>query len=186
MKKILTSLSVITVLMSLGAYPALAVRNVFRVSWHGTAYSTDANGRVVARPYTQRDILNHYIAATGADPKSVLVAYVWDDEEPAEELEIVSATDGSSIANVFQFLGGLAVSGTDGTQTRRQRFLYDEDHGSALGNVSGAERLRRNAAGEITSFSYQGRFEFSLPEANTVYIGSFATGKRIGSPSGIH
>lgn len=159
--------------------PALAARDVFRVSWRGTAYTTNQNGLVVARAYSQKDIINKYAANTGVDPRSLAVAYVRDDEEPAEELEIVSAADGSSIANVFQFLGGLAVSKADGTQTRRQRFIFDEDHRGALGNISGSERFRRNADGEIVSFSYQGRFEFNIPEENTVYIGSFATGRRV-------
>jgi hypothetical protein len=158
--------------------PALS-RDVFHVSWHGTAYTTNPNGVIVARPYSQKDILNKYAADAGVDPRYLAVAYVHDEEEPAEELEIVSTVDGSSIANVFQFLGGLAVSNADGTRSRRQRFIFNEDHRSALGTLSGSERLRRNADGEIISFSYQGRFEFSIPEEKTVYVGSFSTGRRI-------
>lgn len=102
-----------------------------------------------------------------------------DEEEPAEEIEIVNAFDGSSVANVFQFLGGLAVTTADGTRSQRQRFIFDENHGEALGNVSGSERFRRRGDGEITSFFYQGRFEFNLPEENTVYIGTFTTGRQV-------
>jgi hypothetical protein len=154
-------------------------RDVFHVTWRGTAYTTNQSGVIVARPYSQKDIINKYAADTGVDPRDLAVAYVHDEEEPAEELEIVSAADGSSIANVFQFLGGLAVSNADGTRSRRQRFIFDESHRSALGTLSGSERLRRNGDGEIISFSYQGRFEFSIPEEKTVYVGSFSTGRRI-------
>jgi hypothetical protein len=173
------SLFLATITLLATALPSPAARNVFRISWHGTAYTTGANGRVVAQPYSHREIISRYAEVTGVDPRTIAVAYVWDEEEPAEELEIVNLADGASVANVFQFLGGLSVSGTDGTQSRRQRFLFDEAHRTALGNISGFERYRRNAAGEITSFSYSGRFEFNIPEVNTVYIGTFATGKRI-------
>jgi hypothetical protein len=166
-------------ILAYSAPPALGARDVFRVSWHGTAYTTNQNGQVVARPYSQRDIINKYAADTGVDPRSLVVAYVRDDEEPAEELEIVSADDGSSIANVFQFLGGLAVTSADGRQTRRQRFIFNEGHRNALGDISGSERLRKNADGQIVSFAYSGRFEFNIPEVKTVYIGSFVTGRRV-------
>src|SRR4026209_870505 len=81
-------------------------REVFRVSWRGTAYTTNQSGRVIARLYSQRDIIKTYAANTGVDPRSIVVACVRDEEESAEKLAIVSAADGSSIANVFQFLGG--------------------------------------------------------------------------------
>jgi hypothetical protein len=173
-----TKLALIAGMVLIHSLPALS-RDVFRVSWRGTAYTTNQQGRVVARPYSQKDIIEKYVANTGVDPRSVTVAYVHDEEERVEELEIVSVADGSSLANVFQFLGGLAVTANDGTQTRRRRFIFDEAHRVALGDMSGAERLRRNAEGRIVAFSYSGRFEFSVPEQNTVYIGSFTTGKRV-------
>lgn len=149
------------------------------MSWHGTAYTTNQNGRVTARSYSQKDIIAAYAANTGVDPRLLAVGYVHDEEEPAEELEIVDARDGSTVANVFQFLGGLAVTGNGGTQTHRRRFIFDEDHRGALGDISGSEKLRRNAEGRIVAFSYHGRFAFSLPEENTVYIGTFTTGRRL-------
>jgi len=158
---------------------SLAARNVFKVSWHGKAYTTSPDGRVISRSYSQREILAKYAEASGTDPRTLAVAYVRDDEEPAEELEIVNAVDGSSVANIFQFLDGLAVTTADGTHTQRQRFLFDEAHGNALGNISGSERFRRREDGEIISFFYHGRFEFNLPEENTVYIGTFTTGRQI-------
>jgi hypothetical protein len=166
-------------MLAVATCPALAARNVFKVSWHGKAYTTDANGRVVARQYSQKEIIERYAVNLGVDPRTITLAYVRDDEEPAEEIEIVNAIDGSTVANVFQFLGGLAVSTADGTHTQRQRFIYDEDHRAALGNVSGSERFRMNADGVITSFFYSGRFEFNLPEENTVFIGTFTTGKKL-------
>jgi hypothetical protein len=178
MKNLPNPIVLLLTLLLAPSFPAAAARNVFKVSWHGTAYTRNESGQVVARPYSQRDIINRYATATGEDPKTLFVAYVWDEEEPAEEIEIVRA-DGSTVANVFQFLGGLAVSNSEGTSTKRQRFLFDEDHGSALGNISGSEKMRRRTDGEVGAFAYSGRFEFNIPEENTVYIGSFVTGKRL-------
>lgn len=173
-----TKLALITGIALIYSLPALS-RDVFRLSWRGTAFTTNRFGKVTARPYSQREILDKYIADTGQDPRGLTIGYVHDEEEPAEEVEIVNAADGSTVANVFQFLGGLAVTSNDGTQTRRQRFIFDEAHESALGDISGAERLRRNVEGRIISFAYSGRFQFSIPEENTVVIGSFVTGKRL-------
>lgn len=173
-----TKLALITSIALIFSLPALS-RDVFRLSWRGTAYTTNQFGKVTARPYSQKEILDRYVADTGEDPRTLAVAYVHDEEEPAEEVEIVNAADGSTVANVFQFLGGLAVTGNGGTQTRRQRFIFDEAHDSALGDMSGSERLRRNSEGRIISFSYSGRFQFSIPEENTVVIGNFVTGKRL-------
>ena len=171
-------LALITGIALVYSLPLLS-RDVFRISWHGTAYTTNRFGKVSARPYSQKEILDRYVADTGEDPRGLAIAYVHDEEEPAEEVEVVNAADGSTVANVFQFLGGLAVTSNDGTQTRRQRFIFDEAHDSALGDMSGSERLRRNSDGRIISFSYSGRFQFSIPEENTVVIGSFVTGKRL-------
>jgi hypothetical protein len=173
-----TKIALITGIALIYSLPALS-RDVFRLSWHGTAYTTNRFGKVTARPYSQKEILDRYVADTGENPRTLAVAYVHDEEEPAEEVEIVNAADGSTVANVFQFLGGLAVTSNDGGQTRRQRFIFDEAHDGALGDMSGSERLRRNSEGRIISFSYSGRFQFSIPEENTVVIGSFVTGKRL-------
>ena len=173
-----TKLALITGIALVFSLPAMS-RDVFRLSWRGTAYTTNRFGKVSARPYSQKEILDRYVADTGEDPRGLAIGYVHDEDEPAEEVEIVNAADGSTVANVFQFLGGLAVTSNDGTQTRRQRFIFDEAHDGALGDMSGSERLRRNADGRIISFSYSGRFQFSIPEENTVVIGSFVTGKRL-------
>lgn len=173
-----TKLVFITSIALIYSLPALS-RDVFRLSWRGTAYTTNRFGKVTARPYSQKEILDRYVADTGEDPRTLAVGYVHDEDEPAEEVEIVNAADGSTVANVFQFLGGLAVTSNDGTQTRRQRFIFDEAHDSALGDMSGSERLHRNAEGRIVSFSYSGRFQFNIPEESTVVIGGFVTGKRL-------
>ena len=54
----------------------------------------------------------------------------------------------------------------------------DADVGEGIGYTR-AGNFTKNADGEIVAFSYQGRFEFNIPEENTVYIGSFTTGRRI-------
>src|SRR6185503_13891892 len=94
-----TKLALIGGIILIHSLPAFS-REVFRVSWRGTAYTTNQSGRVIARPYSHRDIIESYAANTGVDPRSIVVAYVRDEEESAEELAIVSAADGSSMANV--------------------------------------------------------------------------------------
>lgn len=161
---------------SLGAF----ARDAYRVSWRGTAYTRNANGTITARPYSNSEIVRNFAANSGLNPASLVLVYVKDEEENVEELEISPVNNGAvTQANVFQFVGGSEVANASGTQFVRQRFIFDEAHGSAIGSLFGVERLRRNAEGTIISFSYHGRFQFSLPEENTVFVGTFSTGTRV-------
>jgi hypothetical protein len=84
------------------------------------------------------------------------------------------------------------VSSADGTQTVRQSFLFDEDHGIAgglqIGSIFGTEKQKRDANGVLKNESFHGTFQFAIPESSSrwqqgVYSGSFSTSKRIADVS---
>lgn len=171
------------VAICLCAFSASADRWVAKVSWHGTAYTTSSNGRIVARPYSGKTIVDETARNTGLSPQSLVFAYVHDDEEPSQELDVFPVVSNSAFtkADIIQFYQGHAVTETIGSTTisRQMRFIFDENHGSALGSISGTETIRRNAGGDIVALSFRGRFEFTVPEDNTVYVGTFSTGAHI-------
>jgi len=162
-----------------GAFCATA-RDTFQIYWRGTAYTTNAAGSVSTRRYSEKEIVNRLSANNGLNPATQVLVYVHDEEEPAEELEVVPLSEGArTTSNVYQFLGGGVTSNSTGTATSRLRFIFDEDHSQALGSITGTERLKRRPDGSIATFSYYGTFMLSLPETNTMVVGTFSTGRRI-------
>jgi hypothetical protein len=173
--KLKTSLAVV---LAVGfIQPALSnARDLFQLSWRGTCYTTDGSGRVVAKRYTEKEIIAKAATDNGLDPRSL--AFVYDATEG--DTEVVVAATGEYVSDVFQLeTRVVAVPSADGNQTVRQMFIFNEAHGEALGSAFGIERAKHGPEGQLLSLSYKGSFQFSIPEDDAVYSGTFTTGKRI-------
>jgi hypothetical protein len=154
-----------------------SARDLYLMSWKGTKYSTDGSGRIVASRYTEKDIIAQCAADNGiSDLKSLAYVYVANEQDT----EVVFVSTGETVCEVFQLENSFtAVPTADGSQTVRQAFIFNEAHGQALGSAFGIEKAKHDADAQLTSFSYKGNFQFSIPEDNAVYSGTFTTGKRI-------
>lgn len=152
-------------------------RDLYQLSWKGTKYTTSSAGKVVARPYTERDIIAKCASDNGiTDLKSLVFVYVANEKDT----EVVFAATGATVCEIFQLENSFTeVPSADGSTTARQAFLFNEAHGQALGSAFGLERAKRNMNGDLVSYSYKGTFQFSIPEDGSVYSGTFTTGKRI-------
>jgi hypothetical protein len=164
------ALSLISPVLSYG-------RDLYQLSWKGTKYTTGPSGRIVASRYTEKDIIAQCAADNGiTDLKSLVYVYVANEQDT----EVVFASTGETVCEVFQLENSFtAVPSADGSQTVRQAFIFNEAHGQALGSAFGIEKAKHNGDGQLTTFGYKGSFQFSIPEENIVYSGTFATGKRI-------
>ena len=163
-------------------HPAISKgRDLYQLSWKGTKYMTSDSGRIIAKPYSERDIIAKCAADNGiTDLKSLAFVYVANEQDT----EVVMVDTGDTVCEVFQLENSFtAVPSADGSQTVRQAFIFNEAHGQALGSAFGIEKAKRNGDGALTSFSYKGNFQFSIPEENSVYSGTFTTGKRLKSSS---
>jgi len=160
---------------------SLQADDLFKLSWRGTAYTTDGNGNVVAKTATEKDFIQKVATDNGLDPKSLVFVYRADKHDTA----VVDASTGAFVADVIQMEYNFTdVSNSDQSKTVRQAFLYDEAHSSALGSAFGTETAKRDSNGNLTSYSFRGTFQYSIPENDAVYSGSFSTGARVKDTSG--
>src|SRR3989442_130993 len=72
--------------------------DLFRMSWHGTVYTTGANGQVVARGFSERDFVQRVAADNGLDPRTLVFVYRPDKHDTA----VVQASNGQFVADVIQ------------------------------------------------------------------------------------
>jgi len=170
---------IIALTVALGLFTPLlsSARDLYLLSWKGTKYTTSDSGRIIATRYSERDIIAKCAADNGiSDVRSLAYVYVANEMDT----EVVFAATGETVCEVFQLENSFtAVPSSDGSQTVRQAFLFNEAHGEALGSAFGIEKAKRNTDGALTTYGYKGTFQFSIPEENAVYSGTFTTGKRI-------
>ena len=174
--------------MTLGLMQATAVKAVemYALSWRGTLYYTNAAGNVVAKSYTDRDVVKTIADHLGVSPSQVVLVY-----RPTYLDTAVVVKSTGAWADYLQMPDQGNPNHTDiknlsGTQTIRQAFLFDESHGSAIGSIFGLERQRWSTDGStLLSESFHGTFQFANSDPNDpilpvgVFSGSFSTGRKV-------
>src|SRR5262245_54358307 len=162
--------STMTIMIALSLAGPLAASgdDLFRMSWRGTVYTTGPNGQVVAKSFTEKDFVKQVATNNGLDPKKLVFVY-----RPAQrDTAVVMASNGQFVSDVIQMENNFTdVGNTNQTKVVRQTFLYDEAHESALGSAFGTENVRRDADGNILNDSFNGTFNYAIPDQNTVYTG---------------
>ena len=155
--------------------------DLYQMAWRGKVFTTGANGQIVAGTISEQDFIRKAATDNGLDPRGLAFVYRPNKHDTA----VVRLSDGGFVADVIQMEYSYTdVSNPDQTATIRQAFLSDEAHSGAIGSACGAERLRRNANGDLIAYSFNGTFQYALPDSKAVYTGSFATGRRIRDTSG--
>lgn len=152
---------------------------MFRMSWHGTAYTTGANGQVSARPFSERDFIQKIANDNGISTAGLAFVY----RPLSHDTVVVRISDGWW-ADVLQMEYNFTdVSNSTQTKVVRQAFLYNDEQGStALGSAFGMETAKYDSDGNLTSDSFHGTFNYSID--GVVYSGTFTTGARVKDNSG--
>jgi hypothetical protein len=176
--------------LAVGAMHALSVQAVdmFVLTWRGTLYYTNDAGKMLAKSYTERDVVNRIAANRGVSPSSMVLVYrplymdtaVVSRSNPANDwADYLQMPDQSNPA------GKTDVTNATGTQTARQAFLFDEDT-TAIGTIFGIETQRWSSDGStLIGESFHGKFQFANTDPNNsilpvgVVSGTFATGARV-------
>jgi hypothetical protein len=174
--------------------PALGQANeLFQISWKGKIYFTDGTGKVVSKPFSDKDVVRVIAQNNGLNPNDLVLVY----RPNAFDTAVVFKSTGAVVAD-YQQLPDVTqpdqrtdVTSSDGVTTVRHSFLFDERHGISpgqqIGSIFGTEKQKRdpNDGEKVLSESFHGNFQFSIREANNpdwqqgVYTGTFSTGKRI-------
>jgi hypothetical protein len=173
------------------AAPVQAV-DMFILTWRGTLYYTNDAGKVVAKPYTERDVVNRIAANRGVSPSSMVLVYrplymdtaVVTRSSTGDWADYLQMPDSSNPASKTD------MTNSGGTQTVRQAFLFDEDS-TAIGTIFGMETQKWSSDGStLISESFHGKFQFANTDPNNsllpvgVVSGTFSTGARLKDNSG--
>ena len=180
---------VLAVLQTLAA----KAEEFFVISWSGTQYYANDAGRVVAKGYSSRDVINRVANNIGVNPSDLLLVY-----RPLRfDIAVIMKNDPTTSFDYLQIPDPTPSAMTDvsnaaGTQTIRHAFIFDERHGTSgssgtpIGSIFATESQRWNEDHTVQiSESFHGKFQFANTDPNDptlpvgVFTGTFATGKRI-------
>src|SRR5215471_1921928 len=157
----------------------LRAEDMFRMSWHGTVYTTSTSGQVTTRSFSERDFIQKVASDNGIDPRELVFVY----RPGAHDTVVVRVSDGwwaDVIQMEYKFT---EVSNSTQTKLVRQSFLYNDEQGSTpIGSAFGMETAKYNSDGSIMSDSFHGTFQYAID--GVVYSGSFSSGARVKDNSG--
>jgi hypothetical protein len=157
----------------------LKAEDMFRMSWHGTAYTTSDSGQVTARPFSERDFIQKVAADNGIDPGGLVFVY----RPGGHDTVVVRVSDGWWADVIQMEYNFTEVSNSTQTKKIRQAFLYNDEQGSTpIGSAFGQESAKYNSDGTLISDSFHGTFQYSID--GVVYSGTFSTGARVKDNSG--
>jgi hypothetical protein len=151
----------------------------FRLSWHGTFYTTNALGTIGAGSFSERDFVQKVAMDNGLDPSTLVFVY----RAVKHDTAVVRLADGGFIADVLQMEYDFTeVTNKNRTRAARQAILYNEidgsgAHGSPLGSAFGLQEAQRNSKGDVIAYGFHGTFQYSID--GVVYTGTFATGTQV-------
>ena len=174
--------------MAIGLLPAFvshAADELFRLTWHGTVYTTTSTGGISVRSFSEREFIQRVAINNNLDPRTLAFVYRVNKHDTA----VVRIADGSFVADVIQMEYNFTdISNANGTHTVRQAFLNTEALG-AIGSAFGVEVAPRDSHGNLLSYLFHGNFQFSVKGSDPilgegVYAGSFVTGARIRDRTG--
>jgi hypothetical protein len=153
-----------------------AADDLYAMSWHGKAYTTDGSGKIVSRSVSEKDFVNKVAADNGLNAADLVFVYRADKLDTA----VVKKSTGEFVADVQQIqYSYTAVDNSANTETVIQSFLFDEDHQDAIGSVFGNIKSKRDSNDNRIGFSFKGSFQYAIPENSTVVSGTFSTGKKV-------
>src|SRR4029077_6645266 len=131
---------------------------MFQLSWKGTVHYTDGAGNLVSKSFTEKDVVRVLAQERGLDPDDLVLVYRPDAFDTAVVFKnaeaMARAGSGQQMVSDYQQIPDVTqpdqrtdVTSADGTQTVRQSFLFDEDHGIAgglqIGSIFGTEKQKR-------------------------------------------
>jgi hypothetical protein len=157
----------------------LNATDMFRMSWHGTAYTTGANGQVTARPFSERDFIQKVASDNGMNTGELAFVY----RPLSHDTVVVRMSDGWWADVIQMEYNFTEVSNSNQTKMIRQAFLYNDETGSTpIGSAFGTETARYASDGSLISDNFHGTFQYSID--GVVYSGTFSTGARVKDNSG--
>ena len=108
---------------------------LYHLTFQGTYYQTNGTGNFVATPLTDKIILQDAARAGGVDPSSIALVYHLQNSGLGDTIDIVNASTGSTLANLFGLyfgddptLGRSASTNATQTEIRRLDYIYTQQN----------------------------------------------------------
>jgi len=193
--------SKLTLMLAIGLFGAASSKaeDWFQMNWSGTVHYYDGSGRMVTKSYSSKDVLKTIADNNSISVSDLVLVYRPDSYDTAVVFKNAAALahaglgpESQVVADYLQMpditrIGSSWITDVSGNgQTVRQAYIFDE-HSNPIGSIFGIERQKRNPNdNSITSESFHGTFQFSIPDDGThsvagpgVYSGSFSTGAKV-------
>ncbi len=155
---------------------ALQAQDQYLLTWRGTGYTKNTSGNITTFRVSEKDLVKKVATDNSIDPNQLALVY----RVEARDTAVVWKTTGGFVADVIQLQYNYTdVANANDTSAVRQAMLNDEAHSNPIGSAFGTEKSRRDATGNLVSYSFKGSFQYAIPEDSIVYSGTFSTGKAL-------
>lgn len=173
------------ILLTLLPAAALAQPTKFLLSFKGSCWETNSDGRLVLRQMTEKAWAADYARAAGVSPSSVAVVYAIKGSEMGDTIQVVDVSNGNVLGNPIGFFfgqdfGRQALHTANGLQTRRLDYIYTSQNSHSLGSALISGRwFVSNGQTNRTVFSGRMQWLVTAEGANSLKVcsGNFVTKK---------
>lgn len=108
---------------------------LYHLTLQGTCYQTNASGNFVATPLTDQVLLQDAAQAGKVSPTSIALVYHLQGSGLGDTIDVVNASTGSTLANLFGLyfgsdtsLGRTAATNATHTEIRRLDYIYTQQN----------------------------------------------------------
>lgn len=147
--------------------------DLFQFTFHGTAWTTNGDGKIISHPVNQAVWLNDYITSNGlTNTNSLALVYHLNGDDRGDVIEVVNATNGTLISPMWALFfgdsfGRMSLSDASGTRFRRIQYVYGQQISESVGSAFLIERIFLDRKGNTNGLSLQGSMSYELlPDSN--------------------
>jgi hypothetical protein len=108
---------------------------LYHITMQGTCYQTNGTGNFVATPITEKTLVQDAAQAGNVSPSSIAIVYHLQNSGLGDTIDIVDATTGSTVVNLFGLyfgddptLGRSAATNSTQTVIRRLDYIYTQQN----------------------------------------------------------
>lgn len=108
---------------------------LYRLTFRGTCYQTNATGDFYATPLTEQTFIQDAARSGNVDPKSIALVYHLQNGGLGDTIDVVNAANGSTIVSLFGLyfgddstLGRTAATNATMTEVRRLDYIYTQQN----------------------------------------------------------
>ena len=188
--KALTSLTILVVAVLMTKVNANGQK--FQFTFHGTCWTTNAEGRFIIKPANNKTLLQEYTLATKAtSTKGLELAYHYKGDEHGDTVEVVNAKDGTTVYSLFGLyfsddFGRMSVTNGDLTQEQSIDYIYTHQVDHSAGSSLTTKKIIMDRNGKPRNLLFQGQMYYDIvPDMvhsnMQICTGTFITGKPIGT-----